>query len=139
MSLDTLLRQIEQMPEVESVQGDFLPAPPTSTRPGNHLFINCVYRVRPQDETPEQLLAKLRRDALAISKAAGLELREHDFVSLCLSFFDIHKERHGIRIYRTAIAKAKVPRIAKDEMAAFDGEESHHAQLRPLLMNRGSQ
>jgi hypothetical protein len=133
MKLENLFQQIEQMPQIERAQGDYLPAPSGSKHPGMHLFINCTYRQRPENEQPDKLLAQLRSDAVTILVMIASLLSNADFQSVCLSFFLIPKEGQNIRIYRTAITRPNLANVKAQGLAACDGEESHHPELRRLI------
>jgi hypothetical protein len=134
MKLDTLFRQIEQMPQIQRAEGDYIPMPSTPEHPGIlYLFINCTYKNRPENEQPAELLAQLRSDAVTILIIIASLLSGADLQSVCLSFFLIPMEGQNIRIYRTAVARSNLANVKTQGLAACDGEESHHPELRRLI------
>lgn len=92
-----------------------IPAPPASSRPGEHLFVNCHYAARQADHSPQELLDLARSDALQIVGRLAATGGIGRFVSAIVTVYG-HFPVAGAerparrRIYRVGILPKDLPR-----------------------------
>jgi hypothetical protein len=90
-----------------SVRGEFVPAPPGAKYPGEHLFLNCTYKIDGQGDWPG-ILQQMRQDMSNLLRTITAEKLFGQAVSLCISFITNEKPS-GRRLYRYSILAEAIP------------------------------
>jgi hypothetical protein len=143
MSSDQPLSGLVDGKKVLAIEATPVPAPLGVEHPGNHLFVNCLYRADIIELRPEALLAHGRADTIRIIRKLVTSTLLDDAVSICISFM-VRREaaEYSIRVYRYSILTSELSRDANSIGASLIQskkaiESSHHDGIVGLLCAEG--
>ncbi len=131
MSLEDLARRVRQLPSIEWMDGDYLPAPRDSGK--TVLFINCIYKFD-DNRSLKEVLEELRANTNYMVTHALKEILNSNCNYLCISFFWFPTATKRVRIYRYTVRKDELNAGHEIDVKTIGKEVSDYANLGSIII-----
>ena len=106
-AMKTTLADLVDQKRIVAIDATPIPAPPNSSHPGDHLFVNCHYDVGMANIPHQELLEEARGDALEIVRILAAQPRI-DVVSVVVTVYGHFPSPGAPRLARRRIYRANV-------------------------------
>ncbi len=135
------LRQLAQQGEMVALSGDYIPAPPTSDCPGDHLFINCHYSRDLLCDGVDAFLSLVRQEAAKVISGVVAKGYTKKAESICYTALILEKGQLAW-VYRYNILTGALPNTGPIDVEYLASnaysEHTEVSTMEALLTNAGA-